>query len=68
MDRKKALLPQAIQLDKRLTVKNLPVDLVELSEKDLQRIIGGRKPMDARDGGIGLGKGCGSRCTCRIDN
>jgi bacteriocin-like protein len=67
MSKKKNLLSQATRFHKRITVQDMPVDLVELSKKDLQQIIGGRQPMT--DGGCSNwsnGKGCGSVCHCRI--
>ena len=40
MDKKK-LLSQATRPGKRITIKDLPNQLVELPEKDLQQIVGG---------------------------
>ncbi len=39
--KRKSLLPQETQLDKRITIKDLPVEFVELSEEVSQQIIGG---------------------------
>ena len=39
--KRKSLLPQETQLGKRITIKDLPNQLVELPEKDLQQIVGG---------------------------
>jgi hypothetical protein len=39
--KKKNLLSQATRPDKRITIQNLPAQLVELSEKDLLQIAGG---------------------------
>ena len=41
---KKNLTPQATQPANSLTIQELPTQFIELSDKDLQQIIGGRQP------------------------
>lgn len=39
---KKNLLSQATRPGKRITIQNLPAQLVEMSEEDLQQVVGGK--------------------------
>jgi hypothetical protein len=41
---KKNLIPQTTQPLNRITLQDLPTPFVELSDKDLQQIFGGRHP------------------------
>jgi bacteriocin-like protein len=41
---KKNLLSQATRPSKHITVQNLPTQFVELSDKDLQQIVGAGEP------------------------
>jgi len=44
-------LSQATRPSKHITVQDLPTQLIELSEKDLQQIVGGGEPASAPIGG-----------------
>jgi bacteriocin-like protein len=47
---KQNLLSQAIRPSKHITVQDLSTHLIELSEKDLQQIVGGGEPVSAPTG------------------
>jgi bacteriocin-like protein len=49
MDKKK-LLSQATRLSKHITVQDLTTQFVELSDKDLQQIVGAGEPASAPTG------------------
>jgi bacteriocin-like protein len=48
---KKNLTPQAIPPVNRIIIKNVATQFVELSDKDLQQIVGGSEPSSAPIGG-----------------
>ena len=47
---KKNVIPQAIQTASRITIQDLPTQFVELSDKNLQQIVGAREPASAPRG------------------
>jgi bacteriocin-like protein len=47
---KKNLIPQATQPANRLTIQELPTQFIELSDKDLQQIVGAGQPTTAPTG------------------
>jgi bacteriocin-like protein len=50
--KKKSLISQMVNPVNRLTIQDLPAKLVEMSEEDLQQIVGG---LSVGSGGVGSG-------------
>jgi bacteriocin leader peptide (microcyclamide/patellamide family) len=47
---KKNLIPQTTQPTNRLTIQELPTQFIELSDKDLQQIVGAGEPVSPGSG------------------
>jgi bacteriocin-like protein len=47
---KKNLTPQSTPLANRLTIQELSTQFIELSDKDLQQIVGGSEPVSSGSG------------------